>query len=138
VNYLLDTNVVSEVMKKSPDKAILSWVAQNEAGCFLSAITVGEIEKGIELLSPGRKKQGLQQAFHEFFSVLEERVLGFDLPVARRWAVMTAAARRRGRVVPVLDSMIEATAFHWKLTVVTRNTSDFTQAETFNPWAVRA
>ena len=122
-------------MKKAPEEAVLRWLTQNETTCFLSSITVGEIERGIELLPSGRKQQHLQEAFREFLLVIEERVLGFDLEVARCWAALTAASRRKGRTVPVLDSMIEATAFHWNLTVVTRNTPDFTQVRTLNPWS---
>ena len=64
----------------------------------------------------------------------EERTLSFDRVVARRWAVLTSASERRGRTLSVLDSMIEATALHWDLSVVTRNTSDFVEAPTLNPW----
>lgn len=134
MNYLLDTNAVSEVMKASPEPAVLRWLKENEESCFLSAITIGEIERGIELLSVGRKKQHLQRTFQELLEAAGERVLGLDLSVMRHWAVLTAAAQRRGHRLSVLDSLIEATALYWDLTVVTRNTDDFFQARLFNPW----
>jgi predicted nucleic acid-binding protein len=138
VSYLLDTNVVSEAMKKMPEPAVVSWLAQNQEHCFLSSITVAEIELGIELLPTGQKRERLQDSLRQFLPLLEERVLPFDVLVARQWAKLCAQLEREGRKTPVLDSMIEATALQWKLTAVTRNTSDFVQAETFNPWKSRA
>jgi predicted nucleic acid-binding protein len=134
VSYLLDTNMVSEVMKPAPEPSVLEWLEQNEDECFLSAITVGEIERGIALLPTGRKKTRLQNAFQVFLQATEERVLSFDVAVARRWAALTGSAQRKGRHLPVLDSMIEATALHWDLTIVSRNVSDFIEAATFDPW----
>jgi len=137
VSFLLDTNLVSEVMRTSPEPLILSWLKSNEDVSFLSSITVGEIERGIGLLPAGRKRQRLQEAFAEFVVVLEERVLGFDFETARYWAQLTVAAQRAGRKLPVLDSMIEATALRWNLTLVTRNTNDFFRVATLNPWSSR-
>jgi predicted nucleic acid-binding protein len=134
VSYLLDTNTVSELMKPAPDAAVLSWVELHENECFLSAITVGEIEKGIALLPTGRRKNQLQQFFQIFMQEVDARVLSFDVVVAHRWANLTSASQRKGRTLSVLDSMIEATALHWDLTVVTRNTSDFVEASTLDLW----
>ena len=137
MSFLLDTNVVSEVMKAAPDPAVVSWLDQNHERSFLSSIVVAEIELGIELLPNGTKKERLQEALRQFLPLLEERVLAFDLSVARHWAKLCAQLERQGRKTPVLDSMIEATALQWNLTIVTRNTSDFIQAQTFNPWSTR-
>ena len=134
MSYLLDTNTVSELMKPSPAPAVVSWIEQHESDCFWSAVTVGEIEKGIALLPPGGRRNSLQEAFQVFMQDGEARVLGFDLVVARRWAVLTSSAQRKGRTLSVMDSMIEATALHWDLSVVTRNVSDFVEARTLNPW----
>jgi predicted nucleic acid-binding protein len=137
VSYLLDTNTVSEVMKPAPAASVLSWLERYEGECFLCAITVGEIERGIALLPAGRKKSRLQEAFQDFLQTAEDRVLSFDVVVARRWATLTGTAQRKGRTLPVLDSMIEATALHWDLTLVTRNVSDFAEARTLDPWKPR-
>ena len=138
MSYLLDTNTVSELMKPAPAPSVLSWIEQHENECFWSAVTVGEIEKGIALLPAGRRKNQLQEAFQFFMLTAEARILSFDMVVARRWAVLTSASERKGRTLSVLDSMIEATALHWELLVVTRNVSDFIEAPTFNPWKIRA
>jgi predicted nucleic acid-binding protein len=134
VSYLLDTNTVSELMKPRPEACVLAWLEQREKECFFSAISVGEIEKGIVLLPVGRKKNQLQELFQNFMRVTEERILSFDVVVAQRWAVLTGTAQRKGRTLSVLDSMIEATALHWDLTLVTRNVSDFIEAPKVNPW----
>ena len=134
MSYLLDTNLVSEVMKFTPEQAVMDWFEANDELCFLSVVTIGEIERGIALLPSGKKKSQLQTVFQRILPGLEERVLGFDLPVARQWVDLTVSAQRKGRRLPVLDSMIEATALYWDLTIVTRNTSDFREARTHNPW----
>ncbi len=138
MSYLLDTNAVSEIMKPAPESSVLTWLEQHENECFLSAVTLGEIERGIALLPTGRKKTRLQETFQDFLRAVEERVLSFDVAVARRWATLTGMAQKKGRTLPVLDSMIEATALHWDLTVITRNVSDFSEATTFDPWRRQA
>jgi predicted nucleic acid-binding protein len=135
--YLVDTNVLSEAMKSSPQPAVSAWLGEQRANCFLSVIVVAELEYGIELLSSGRKKAGLVKAFQTFVNVSAERILAIDVAVARRWAVLRAQWQRRGQPLPVLDSMIEATALHWGLTIVTRNTGDFVEAPTLNPWLAK-
>lgn len=134
MSYLLDTNTVSELMKTAPQKSVLNWAVMHQENCFLSVITIGEIERGIELLPAGKKKQRLEIAFAELIEAIEERTLVFDRSVAHQWATLTGTWQRKGRTLPVLDSMIEATALRWNLTVVTRNTQDFVQAETHDPW----
>ena len=133
MSYVLDTNALSEAMKATPSSRVMTWLAKHDDACFLSAVTVGEIERGIELLPESRRKRDLKTFFNAFLAS-GERVLAFDEPVARRWAKLSAATRRKGRTLPVLDSMIEATALHWDLTVVTRNTGDFAEAKTLDPW----
>lgn len=137
MSYLLDTNSVSELMKPAPEPSVLAWIEQHAEECFMSAITVGEIEKGIALLPTGRKKSHLQEVFQVFAKATEDRTLSYDVVVARRWAVLTSTAQRKGRTLSVIDSMIEATALHWNLSVVTRNVSDFVEVPTLNPWKLR-
>jgi predicted nucleic acid-binding protein len=136
VSFLLDTNVVSELMKPRPDPLVLAWAEPHEEACFLSALTVGEIERGIGLLPIGRKKDRLTAALTAYLQAVGEQILSFDVAIAHRWAALTVRWQRQGKRLSVLDSMIEATALHWNLTLVTRNTSDFVDgARTLNPWA---
>ena len=133
-NYLVDTNVISEALKNNPNATVFAWLEEQRANCFFSVIVIAELEFGIESLRAGRKKEALDKAFQTFVEVSMERVLSFDLEVARRWASLRAKWQRQGKVLAALDSMIEATALHWDLTVVTRNTGDFVEAPTLNPW----
>jgi predicted nucleic acid-binding protein len=121
-------------MRPAPQASVLSWLEENEHNCFISAISVGELERGIALLPAGQKKSRLQAVYGEFSRAIEGRVLSFDAAVARRWAHLTSVANRKGRTLSVLDSMIEATALHWDLRIVTRNVSDFIEAPTLDPW----
>jgi toxin FitB len=134
VNILLDTNVVSEAMRRDPDAGVMSWLETHEENCFLSAMTLGEIAKGLELLDSTPKKRRLANAFADLQQSLEGRILDFDRSVALRWAALTGTWQRKGRRLSVMDSMIEATALHWDLTLATRNTRDFAEVRTINPW----
>lgn len=122
-------------MKSSSDPLVLAWVKLHEEACFLSALTVGEIERGIGLLPIGRKKERFRAAFSAYLRAAEEQILAFDVTIARRWAELTVRWQRQGRRLSLFDSMIEATALHWNLTLVTRNTNDFVEAQTLNLWA---
>jgi toxin FitB len=134
VSYLLDTNILSEAMRMSPEPLVLDWLEEFANDSFVSAIVVAEIEQGIVILQDGKKKRHLEKAFTVLMETLEGRLLAFDENVARRWATLTGAFHRKGHPLPILDSMIEATALHWQLTVVTRNTGDFVEAKTLDPW----
>ena len=133
-NYLVDTNVVSEALKSSPNPAVATWLGEQRANCFFSVIVISELEYGIELLNAGRKKERLAKAFQVFLKASTERILPFDVEVARRWATLRVKWQRLGKALPALDSMIEATALHWDLTVVTRNPGDFVEVPTLNPY----
>jgi predicted nucleic acid-binding protein len=121
-------------MRPLPDSNVLAWLEKHEEECFLSAITLGEIEKGIGLLPDGNKKIRLLEKYEDFLESAEARVLDYDKAVARRWAVLTSKWQAKGRRLAAMDSMIEASALHWNLSLVTRNTSDFAEVSTINPW----
>jgi predicted nucleic acid-binding protein len=97
VSYLLDTNAVSEIMKPEPEPSVFSWLEEHEHDCFVSAISIGEIERGIALLPTGRKKSRLQELYRDFSQGMEGRVLSFDAAVARRWAHLTSTAKLSAR-----------------------------------------
>jgi predicted nucleic acid-binding protein len=134
VKYLLDTNVISELIKPSPNPAVYSWVTAQQPHCHISAITIGEIRRGFILLPAGKRKSALEEVFQDFLADIESHVLPFNTEVARQWALLTARQQKNGRRLPVLGSMIEATALHWELTLVTRNTGDFAEVKTLDPW----
>jgi len=135
VSYLLDTNVVSETIRKQPNKLVIEWLEQVPAGAlFISVLTVGEIRKGIEKLSERKRREKLRLWLeHELTAWFGGRMLPIDLAVADRWGRLLAET---DRPVPSIDSLIAATALHHELRLVTRNAKDFGYPglEVINPW----
>lgn len=135
---LLDTCVLSEMVKPSPSRAVLGWLErQPEEQLYLSVLTFGEIQKGIAKLSDGRRRRMLQawvdgDLRDRFFG----RILDIDHAVASRWGLLVGSAERRGMRLPVIDSLIAATAITHGLAVATRNSEDMIRcgAEALNPW----
>lgn len=135
MSYLLDTNVVSETIRRNPSEAVISWLDQipGEA-LFISVLSLGEIRKGVEALSDRKRREKLRLWIdHELPRWFEERVLPVDLAVADRWGRLLAEA---GRSVPTIDSLLAATALHHDLRLVTHNCRDFDYPglEVIDPW----
>ncbi|HSC28046.1 MAG TPA: type II toxin-antitoxin system VapC family toxin [Vicinamibacterales bacterium] len=140
--FLLDTNVISELMKRRPNRRVVDWIdATPEELLYLSVITIGEIRKGIDLLDDDDSKRGALQSWLDrdlrvrFFG----RWLAFDDGVAERWGQVEALAKKRRRTLPTIDAQLAATALHHGLTFATRNTADLrnTGVPVFNPWGDR-
>lgn len=138
MNYLLDTCVISEMVKTKPNRKVISWVStQNENNLFLSVITLGEVQKGIAKLIDSKKKKALkiwlQTDLRERFS---GRIVPIDDTVALSWGVLQASAEQHGVTIPSIDGLIAATGITHNMTVVTRNTQDMeaSGAVLFNPW----
>lgn len=125
--YLLDTNVVSEWTKPRPDPAVVRWLDDvDEERVHLSALTVGELREGVDRLAPGRRRERLDHWLAvDLVDRFAGRILGVDASVARRWGALRAAAGRSGRSLPIVDSLLAATAIEHGLAVVTRNVRDF-------------
>ena len=134
MSYLLDTNTVSEFSKESPDANVVAWVGANHNDCFLSAITIGEIVKGLELLPEGKKRRRLSREFRFLREDYRDRILAYDHLVAVEWGRLYAAAKRENRVLPLEDSLIEATALSYELVVATHNACDFFRVSSIDPW----
>jgi predicted nucleic acid-binding protein len=137
--FLLDTNVVSELVKPKPNSRVMAWVdATPEQLIHLSVITIGEIRRGIDLLPASQSKRvALQSWLERDLQVrFAGRILTFDLATAERWGSVEAAARKNSVRVPTIDAQLAATALQHNLTFVTRNTNDVraTGATVFNPW----
>ena len=138
MSWLLDTCVVSELVRPRPKASVVSWVLErDEDELFLSVITIGELEKGIARLpaSPRRVTLG-QWVRRELADRFRDRLLVVDSGVAARWGALVGAAEARGQPLPVIDSLIAATSLQHDLPVVTRNTDDLERcgARCFNPW----
>ncbi|MCY3766316.1 MAG: type II toxin-antitoxin system VapC family toxin [Gemmatimonadetes bacterium] len=138
MRYLLDTCVISEVVKKAPSSKVTQWLErQDELSLFLSVITFGELHKGIGQLQAGRKQRELYEWVEgQLNRRFTGRILGIDKDVAVRWGEISAVAGRVGRTVPVLDGLLAATALTFGLTFVTRNTDHVleTGVRLLDPW----
>lgn len=135
MSYLLDTNVVSETIRRQQNKLVIGWLEHIPAeALFVSVLTLGELRKGIEMLADKKRREKLRLWLeHELPTWFEGRVLPVDLAVAERWGRLLAEV---GRSVPTIDSLLAATALHYELRLVTRNTGDFAYQglEVINPW----
>jgi predicted nucleic acid-binding protein len=136
--FLLDTNVLSELIKPKPDAKVVQWVERtDEAILFLSVLTLGEIRNGIARLPSGVRRGRLEAWLQvDLRGRFEDRILPIDEAIADRWGAISAAAAAKGKPVPVIDGLIAATALHHDLMLVTRNASDVaaTGVGILNPW----
>jgi predicted nucleic acid-binding protein len=135
LSYLLDTNVLSELRRKTPNPGVVEWFAQRPASTlYLSVLTLGELRKGVEGIADASRRTALldwlEAELPRFFT---GRILPVDAQVADRWGRLVAAANRP---VPAIDSLLAATAAHHGLSLVTRNVRDFANLglEIINPW----
>jgi predicted nucleic acid-binding protein len=139
---LLDTNVLSELMRPAPAAVVLDWFAgqaQSQAAHFISAVTQAEILLGIQLMPEGQRKAALNQASQAMFDVdFKDHVLPFDCGTARAYAQIVARRSAQGRPISTEDAQIAATAVQHHLPLVTRNTRDFElipDLQLINPWS---
>lgn len=137
--FLLDTNVISELMKPRPSRHVIAWTDETpEALMHLSVITIGEVRKGIELLRDDDPRRAALQSWldRDVRIRFAGRLLAFDDEVAERWGQLEAIAKKRRLTLPTIDAQLAATALHHGLTFVTRNTADITPTgvPVFDPW----
>ena len=135
MSYLLDTNVISEARRKSPDAGVVAWLAQRPAATlYLSVLTLGELRKGIDALADEHRRGLLQDWLEvELPAFFTGRILPVDAAVADTWGHLLAVA---GRPLPSIDSLIGATAVRHGMSMVTRNAKDFAGLgiQVINPW----
>ena len=143
MSWLLDTCALSEYAKKAPAPEVIAWLdEQDEASLFISVISLGEIEKGILKLrkTDPRRSQKLTAWLGKLEQRFAGRILPLDAAALHVWAQIAAhaeLAELAGQPVPVMDSLLMATAQCHGLTVVTRNVQDFAlYAQVLNPWAL--
>lgn len=140
MSYLLDTNVVSEPERKRPDKNVLTWLDRLDyRNVYLSALTVGEIKKGVAKLPAGKRKAHIQNWLEELRERFADRILPITESTFLVWGHMYGELEKRGLVRPILDSLFEATALEHDLVLVTRNVRNFpkTSVTLLNPWEER-
>jgi predicted nucleic acid-binding protein len=134
---VLDTNVLSEVMKPSPDVAVARWMRrERRRGLFTTAISEAEIIYGITTLPEGRRKQDLEVAAEAMLRLFAGRILPFDSLAAREFAVIVAGRRRLGRPINDFDAQIAAIARAHEMSLATRDAQGFaeTGVRIIDPW----
>jgi predicted nucleic acid-binding protein len=137
--FLLDTNVISELVRSRPEPKVTAWVTSTDENLLhLSVLTLGEIRRGVVSVKDAARRVALE-AWLDSDLVLRfaGRILVVDRPVADRWGRLSARVAPKAQL-PVIDGLLAATALHHNLTLVTRNTKDVagTGVPLFNPWAL--
>ena len=138
MSFLLDTCVISELVSKQPNPAVVQWVdSVDENMLLLSAITVGEIKRVIEKLPDSSRKSALKDWLEDDLLIrFRDRILPIDTAVMLVWGQLAADLEMQGKPMPAIDSLIAATCLKERLDLVTRNVSDFVQSgvTVINPW----
>jgi toxin FitB len=138
LNYLLDTNVISELVSTHPHLNVVGWIQGiEETLLHISVITIGEIKKGIEKLPESPRKQELADWLEgDLLERFHDRIVPLDIQVLLCWGELAARLEISGMPMPAIDSLIAATVSQGEFILVTRNTSDFEHVgvRTFNPW----
>lgn len=133
---LLDTNVMSELMKAKPDTAVERWFLLNEDECALASVAIGELAYGVAKLEDGARKSRLAEQVAEWRFHFAGRSHAFTMTTAPIYGDLLAKARRGGRPMSVPDAQIAAIATEHGCALATRNLSDFTTVDLtlINPW----
>ena len=135
---ILDTNVLSEMMRAAPDAAFEQWMrAQNPVAQFTTAICEAEILYGLAVLPAGRRRMTLVKAADAVFARLASRILPFDSASAKIFAEIASSRRRSGRPISESDAQIAAIARLYGATIATHNVSDFASCgvAVVDPWS---
>jgi predicted nucleic acid-binding protein len=138
VNFLLDTNAVSEWVKPRPNPGLIRWMeAADEDRVFLSVISLAELRYSVERMAAGARRNRLEQWLHRELPLrFEGRILTVDHRIAEAWGRTVSRCEALGRPVGAMDAFLSATAEIHRLTLVTRNVSDFPALKAvLNPWA---
>jgi toxin FitB len=134
---ILDTNVVSAMMRNVPDHAVEAWLdRQPITSIWTTTFTIFEIQVGLNILPPGKKHASLAEGFARLLDRMDHRIAVFDEPAAQLAADLSAVRQRSGRVGEIRDTMIAGIVLAHRATLATRNVSHFTDisAKVVNPW----
>jgi len=127
MRFLLDANILSELRKPRPSPKVLTWLSQNASACGLSVLTIGEIVKGANIMPAGTKRMGLKSWIGELEAEFAGRLLPLGIEEMRVWGHLYGREQTAGRMLPLFDSLLAASALTHDLTLVTRNAPDFAE-----------
>ena len=141
MKYLLDTCVISEFTKSTPEVSVVSWLRSTPIQqLYISVLTLGEIQKGISLLPVSMRRQHLQSWLDfDLVQQFNQRIVEIHPEITLIWGQISAQAMQQGKKLPVIDSLLAATALSEPMTLVTRNIKDFSAIEglhILNPWEI--
>ncbi len=138
MSYLLDTCVISELASKRANLAVVRFIDSIDPDqVYLSGLTIGEVQKGIEKARDDRRREFLEAWLRDDLLIrFRDQILLLDVPTLLIWGSLTGRLERQGTPMPAVDSLIAATALHHHLVLVTRNVVDFAHsgAQLLNPW----
>ena len=135
---ILDTNVLSALMRNAPDPAVVSWIdRQSRSSIWTSSITILEIQTGLQIMPAGKRTASLSDDFERLLDRIDHRIVVFDEHAARLAASLTAARQKKGRVGELRDTMIAGIVLSHHASLATRNVAHFADisATVVNPWA---
>ncbi len=139
MNYLLDTCVISELVKPEPNNNVLDWIHNTPTErLYLSVITIGEIRKGLTKLPDSKRKDLLTNWLDSLIEDYQNRIYSIDLTVAENWGIIQGKVEKKGKLMSSMDSLIAAIAYTHNLVLVTRNVRDFEASPLpiKNPWII--
>jgi tRNA(fMet)-specific endonuclease VapC len=138
MNYLLDTNVISELIAREPNQKVVDWIdSLDPETVYLSVITIGELRKGTEKLASSRRKDQLTTWLaSDLLRRFADKMVAITIDVMLVWGELTRRLERDGKPIAAIDSLIAASVLEGQYTLVTRNEDDFqhTGVPIINPW----
>lgn len=138
MNYLLDTNIISELVAKQPNQKVIDWIDGRDSDTvYLSVITIGELRKGIEKLAPSKRRDALMDWLTtDVLLRFQGRIAAVSIEVMLTWGQLTGQLEQAGLPMAAVDALIAAIAREGGYTLVTRNEADFQHAgiAIINPW----
>jgi hypothetical protein len=136
---VLDTNVLSALMRQTPDEVVVTWLdRQPRSSIWTTSITVLEVRFGVQIMTAGKRRSEVVEAFERVLDKLGQRVLSFDVSAAEQASDLMASRHKQGRPRDLRDTMIAAIALAQHATLATRNTVHFDDISVplINPWAI--
>jgi len=139
---IIDTNIISELMKPNPDNLVIKWFGQQQTlQLYITTITIAEISYGLDVLVTGKRRQLLEETFNKVITeAFQHRIFSFDKPAAYLYGKIMGQRKKSGRPMSIADGQIAAIARSQGSAIATRNVTDFINCgvEIFNPFSDEA